>query len=858
MAQPTSNMKIYRASAGSGKTFTLVSEYIAMAIAHAGEPMAFAQTLAITFTNKATGEMKMRILSTLKQIADGDTHADAYVEQIKRILPRPISPDEIRRRCRATLKAILHNYDFFSVETIDSFFQGITADIATMIGYGARLQVFLSDGEAVSAAVDEMTKRAAEGGDQQLARMLNNYIDINQEEGTSWDFRRKLKRFGANVCGETYMQKADEINAAFGNIENFSKIRQALIREKKIAENEIEHLGDNLDIDFAQISNGKTLSDYVANCREGKDVKAGERVMSFINGRLKCTAPPAVAEAWRSQMADFERDKRRLYSKRDSAALTLANLSEMQMLQAIDSEVKRISREENRILLSKSKELIREQLRGESDVSFVFERAGRRFSHVMLDEAQDTSSMQFANMWKLIDNLQSSSGGRCVIVGDAKQSIYRWRSADSGILRRLAKEFDPEGRYTLRNNYRSRSNIVRFTGDVFTQLISPRGGTLADIYADVRQNAMAPEGGYVEVENIADARDTDEEGGNLRLKHLCANIMKARRAGVEFSDMAILTRRNSEITEISDYIKLLGLDIPISTAEANCILRSTAVRMVVAAMRYAHGEAFSPRDMVSGYFAAREYQRIRQGDAFSEPRAGEDYENVAEYVESALPQAFRDAASRITRLPIPEAAALAARTLGVMGIKADEPYLLTFFDYLSEYAERNPYDMQQFFDDWDVEAAGQFVNAASDGGVKAMTIHKAKGLEFHTVFIPRCDWKFVASGKQSQMWCTPHGGEPYLSIPVIPIAYNQKTIGTIYEDDYKRESAAIEIDNFNELYVAITRAKANLFIEYNYHPPQKEKPDAKITSMTAAKLIHEAIARLSPRDYQSSIVPSGK
>lgn len=186
------NLKIYRASAGSGKTFTLVSEYIAIAISSYVGTSAFANILAITFTNKATGEMKMRILNTLWYIKNRLRQGNSYVQKIGEILGGKLSEEEIRERCGITLNYILNNYDFFDVKTIDSFFQGIIGDIAAMIGYDSNLEVFLNDDEMVDFAVENIVAEAAEGKNRILTNLLKDYIEKNLEENSSWDFRRAL------------------------------------------------------------------------------------------------------------------------------------------------------------------------------------------------------------------------------------------------------------------------------------------------------------------------------------------------------------------------------------------------------------------------------------------------------------------------------------------------------------------------------------------------------------------------------------------------------------------------------------------------------------------------------------------
>ena len=851
----SSNIKVYRASAGSGKTFTLVSEYIALAISsHAGSS-AFAGILAITFTNKATWEMKMRILNTLWNIGNGLPQGNAYVEKIGGILGGKFGAEEIRERCATTLRHILNNYDFFDVKTIDSFFQGIVGDIAAMIGYDSTLEVFLNDDEAVDSAVENLVAQAAEGKNRVLSGLLGDYIEKNLEESSSWDFRRALKRFGLNVCREDYMRNETEINRVFGDGNTFSKIYNWLSQDKKKAENLISHLADSLTIDYDKIPKGRYVKNYVTKALKCECNGMNNSVLAFYEGNYgKTKASPEEMDMWHSQFVAFEKDRAQLFSRLNSAVLTLKNFNEMRMLDAIDREVKKESRDENRILLSKSQELVSEQLREGGNISFVFERAGRRYRHVMLDEAQDTSRMQFDSLWKLMSNLLAAEGNQCVVVGDVKQSIYRWRGGYWNILQRLGEKYDAEGRYVLGDNYRSYGNVVAFNNEFFENVRKQRSNGIDRIYSDVRQRAKRePTEGCVRIYEIpSDSDDVEEE----RLETLLDNIEMAHNSGVDYSEMAILTRKNDEIYAIADYVKSKNAPFKINTREAYNLTNSVAVEMVVDAMKYVYAEVCGKPDDVSGLFVAREYRRICDGTFFAEPVFEDANENaVREYIEKSLPPKLAKTKSSIAELPVAEMAMRLARMLCVSKIKGESQYLLTFMDYINAYSQRNAYDLKRFFDDWDAEGAKQYIAMGTENGIKAMTIHKAKGLEFHTVFIPYCDWKFVPANN-AKMWCSPHG-ENYDGIPLVPVSFVKKAKESIYDSDYDEETFNVEVDNLNMLYVAFTRAKANLFVQF---AERKKTDDTKntINSMRISDFLVYALSNMDMKKYGKTIVPGEK
>lgn len=865
----TGNIKVCRASAGSGKTFALVSEYIARTIDAPIGVTPYSSVLAITFTNKATGEMKMRILNTLSNIARGKKKGDDYLEAVYSLLSGRMTRENIRKQCGYAIAAILDGYDSFDVRTIDSFFQRIIKDIAAMIGYNSDLQVFLSDSEAIDTAVDTLVNKAASGADTTLSWQMDNYIALNLDDSDSWDFRKKLKQFGTTVCSEIYMRSADRIDRVFGDRKQFEDLIKVLNADRAVMESSIAALPSSLNIDFSRVKFGGKILTYVDKVGNAKvyekedNLEKPKSVNSLIIGDYgkNPKAPIADLEKWSKEMAAFELQKKKLYTQYISDGLILNHLNEMRMLQTIDSEVKRESRDSGRILLSKSQELLREQLRDSGDISFVFERAGRRYRHIMLDEAQDTSSMQFENLSKLIDNVCATGSNSCLTVGDVKQSIYRFRGGDWEILRELGEKYDPDGCNTLHTNYRSYGNIIGFNNALFSAISRCYNVLYGNLYSDVEQEI--PDSvlglGHVEIARYTDG-EPDDLGCELDLKSqecygLLNNIRKAMAKGVDPEDMAILCRTAKDIALISDFMAEKAPDIKILTQEAYDITNSLAVKMLVAAMRYLNGEATGYSDMISGFYAAREYARLCEGESYQEPHfSAGNSTAAADYIRATLPSEISEGSNYLIRLPLMELVMRLMAILKVDRIKSETQYICTFADYISSYSLINPYDITKFLDDWGTEGSQQHIVSGEEHSIRALTIHKAKGLEFHTVFIPFCDWPFTQNGKKSVMWCEPEGGI-YDKVPLVPIDFVKKTKMSIFSDDYDREARNIMIDNLNYLYVALTRAKANLFIGYGSksQPTDRPLPLPPVTSIRVADLLDRALLEFDPKEYCGDI-----
>lgn len=793
--------------------------------------------------------MKSRILNALWWMWRGEPAGTGYVAKVGELLGGRLSADDIRQRCGIALRKILWHYDSFDVKTIDSFFQGVVGDIAGLIGYGGRMDVSLDDAGAVSEAVDSIVEKASEGSDAGLTLLLADYIEKNLDEGTSWDFRRALKRFGSNVCREWYMEGVDAVDQVYGNADVFARLYGWLQGERAAAVTALEGASTGLTIDFSKFTDGRYLSRHIEKVCHGDADVGSKASANFLSGNFKkFSVPPALMEQWRKEYEGFSKRSDEEIKRLNSAELTLGNLNEMRMLRAIDIEVKRIGRENGRILLSKSQELVDGQLRDGGNIPFVFERAGRRYRHVMLDEAQDTSQMQFSNLWRLMGGVVAQIGGSGVVVGDAKQSIYRWRGGDWTMLQRLGDEYDPKGLFRLTGNYRSYTRVVEFNNAFFSALQESMDEPMKSIYSDVRQQALSGNAGGCVRFNCIDA-STSEEVEELRLQWLMDVINAAHAAGVDYSEMAILTRTNDEVARIAQCVKAEGIDI--ATDEAYTLGGSIAVRMIVAALAFATGEVDGNHCNIDGFFVAREYQRLQQGvDKFFEPApiGGED--SVREYIMSALPRDFVASIDEIVRQPIAEAAMRIAATLGVGRVEGETQYLLTFFDYISQYSTTNPFDVSRFIDDWESDGVRQKVAASATGGVKAMTIHKAKGLEFHTVFVPFCDWRLMPVNT-GVMWCKPHGPGLYDTIPLVPINFGSKAHESIYSHDYLTEEAAIEIDNLNTLYVAFTRAKANLFVAYA--KPRSE--GRTVASRRVSQWVERALATIDPALMEGEVVP---
>ena len=872
-------LTVYKASAGSGKTFTLATEYIRLIVEN---PQSYRNILAVTFTNKATEEMKMRILSQLygiwKQLPESDNYLRRIAEQTG------YEPKVICERAGIGLTNLLNNYNYFRVETIDTFFQSVLRNMARELDLTNNLRIGLNDNQVEEMAVDQLI--ADLSTTDMVLQWILKYIMDNISDDKSWNIISQIKRFGRTIFKDEYKRVSRQLEQKMnekGFFEQYTtqlrEIRQAAQeRMKEIGESFFDTLeGEGLTIDDLA-NKGRGIASFFNKLRNGIFDASIENatVANHLGSPEKwCSrAHPqrdficALAESTLGDILRYAVEERpqqwKLYK---SADLTLCHLNQLRLLGSIEEKVHQLNETANRFLLSDTQQLLHSLIDG-SDSPFIFEKIGTQLEHVMIDEFQDTSTVQWQNFRVLLDEAMSHEGGSNLIVGDVKQSIYRFRGGDWEILQKLGQKYDPDGRNTLHNNFRSEGNVVKFNNDLFAAIRDAYSGDYGDLYADVKQNIIKgrENRGYVDI-RVYEKEGTAEEQRARQCEGLLESIRTAHDAGVRYADMAILCRSKADITTITDYLAVNTPEISITTEEAYNLTGSLAVQMIIAAIRYINGDATSNPDIISGYFLALEYSRMLSPDFTAPVFAAGDREAkaVKSFIHSHLPDELTRDGAFLVRLPIDELVMRLIRILRLGNLSSESQYIFTFVDYVNSYAALNGYDLQRFLDDWESEGPGQRISSGQEDSISAMTIHKAKGLEFHTVFIPFCDWKFVANNKANTMWCEPNGDASdktpavYSDIPLVPINFHKAAMNSIYAGDYQRESHNIMVDNLNYLYVALTRARCNLFVGYTHKAEAgpRSNPDA-ITSITAGRLMDRALSGsdFNPDEYKGEIIPS--
>ena len=442
---------VYKASAGSGKTFTLAVEYIKLLILN---PRAYRQILAVTFTNKATAEMKERILTQLYGIWKADPASDAYLKRIKEDLnSSSLSDKELRQRAGMALQYMLHDYSRFRVETIDSFFQSVMRNLARELELSPNLNIELNNADVLSDAVDSMIEKLTPSSP--VLAWLLDYINERIADDKRWNVSNEVKSFGRNIFDESYIERGEGLRLKLRSPETIKLYRDVLREMETDALEQMKGFYDQFEGELdghalvpEDLKGGaRGIGSYFRKLRDGrltdKDVLNATLQNSLADAKNWTTKTSSrkdeIIRLAETSLIPLLQDAERLRPQKsrtiNSCRLSLQHLNKLQLLNHIDEEVRTLNREHNRFLLSDTNALLH-KLVHEGDSSFVFEKIGANIRNVMIDEFQDTSRMQWDNFrLLLLEGL--SQGADSLIVGDVKQSIYRWRNGDWGILNSL-------------------------------------------------------------------------------------------------------------------------------------------------------------------------------------------------------------------------------------------------------------------------------------------------------------------------------------------------------------------------------------------------------------------------------------
>ena len=824
-------LTVYKASAGSGKTFTLASEYITLVVKN---PQDYKKILAVTFTNKATQEMKTRILSQLYGIAHKLPDSQAYYEQVLRKTGFPELT--IRENAAEALSLLTHHYNEFRVQTIDAFFQSVLRNLARELNLTANLRIDLNDEQVEAQAVDELINSLEEG--EEVLTWIRDYIDKNIEDDKGWNVIGQIKDFGKNIFKDFYKDHKAELDSRFREesffddfITDLRKIRKESPKKVKEQAGKLLQKISDAGVDIGYFIKG--LCGYITKQFENEPTDEGPsaNVLKCLDSPdnwllKKCPAGEKerinalISESWYDDLLLLEQYRKECWKEYQSSNLTLKHLSQLRLLHAISEAVDEINKDTNRFMLSNTQSLL-STLMKDTDTPFVFEKMGAYLKHIMIDEFQDTSTIQWTNFRKLLDNCMAQIESHNLIVGDVKQSIYRWRQGDWKLLNNIEHDFSEEQIKIepLETNYRSEENIIRFNNAFFTQAVIQtvkelesddiKGASqLIEAYKEIEQKPRKDDGkGSVHIKLFPyDKKAVSEYNENV-LNELVNNIRELLKRGYKQKDIAILVRSKGVIQDIADKFQgEFGTDVSIVSDEAFQLDASLAVNVIIAALRL----LTHPDDKLTESKLVKLYQQqVIQTDRDNNALFVDEGERE---LKSFLPSGYVDKFDFLLRSSLVDLVDEIYSLFNLGSLEGQSAYVCTFYDTLNEYLRDHPADIDDFIEEWEDSLSSNTIQSDEVDGIRLITIHKSKGLEYDNVLIPFCDWGLEKT-VGNIIWCPGDNKEkPYGDLPLIPIDFSKKMIGTVFEDDYKEEHLQNTVDNMNLLYVAFTRAGKNLFI----------------------------------------------
>lgn len=833
MKTEKNGLTVYKASAGAGKTFTLAVEYIKLLVR---DPYAYRHILAVTFTNKATGEMKERILGQLYAISRKLPEATPYLKRL--IEELDFSEEEISKRAAQALQLLVHDYGRFRVETIDSFFQSVMRNLARELELSPNLNIELDDDKLLGEAVEALFRKLEPNSE--LMRWILDYIDEKINDDKRWNIIEEVRRFGKNLFDEHYMVHGTTLRRKLQEEGYLGKFRRLLATWAKELEEGFQQQAERFDKELQQAGltpeelagKSKGIASYFRKLAAGK--KLGDKDIKNATLERALEDPEvwaAKTSPRRAEIIDLA-DRRFIPLLREaetyrtknwktllSCRLSLEHLYKIGLLTYIDNELHVQNDLHNRFLLSETSNLLHNLVK-EDDTSFVFEKTGTIIRHVMIDEFQDTSRLQWNNFrLLLIESL--SQGAESMIVGDVKQSIYRWRGGDWEILSGLKDRFAhfPIREHHLTVNRRSEANVIDFNNLFFTdavQILNKRWLTesgkicksLLNAYSDVCQQSPKEEKrGHVSVTFLS--AETNAAYETETLHRLLECIKQLTDQGIAQSEIAILLRYKKYIPQIAEWFSREASQYKLVSNEAFLLQASPAVNLLIVALR----SMLYPDDTAASSTLAYEWQtkvleNVLSFDKICTPQPGE---TLTQCITRYLPEEWNQTLPNLYTLPLHELFESLFRIFSLDRLQGQDGYLLSFFDGLDEYLQNGKTNPEAFLRYWEETLYKRAIPAGEIDGIRILSIHASKGLEFHTVLIPFCDWELQSSNHGELVWCTPQE-EPFNQMDLIPVNFSSQMADSIYYTEYEQERLQQWVDNLNLLYVAFTRTASNLIV----------------------------------------------
>ncbi len=873
-------LTVYKASAGSGKTFQLVVEYLKLLIIN---PFNYKHILAVTFTNKATNEMKSRILEQLNLLASGKN--SKYLEFLKN--KTKFSEENIRQKARQVLKNILHDYNRFSISTIDSFTQRVIKAFNRELGISPNFALELDDGLILEEAVDRMMARIDQ--DKKLLDWLVKFSEEKITENQSQRIEEDIKSLGQELFKERFQiffpeskdspytrenlellkKELGKIIATFESVlMNKGKEAVKIMKEHSLVIDDFSGKGRGIGAFFVKLSEGKqpniTKTVEAASVEIEKWYSKSSNKKEFIHGVVEQKLQPVLSEILNYHQKESE--------KYYSATAVNKQLRMLGILTDLKEEIKILLHEKGMLQLSDSN-LLLSKIIGESDAPFIYEKVGNFFKYFMLDEFQDTSALQWNNFKPLISN-SLSEGNKNLLVGDVKQSIYRWRNSDWNILAEQVNSdfpnYEPETK-TLAKNWRSDKNIIDFNNSVIAHLkttfethlfsesddeewnlLKEKFKNVYDDFSQAQGIETTENNGFVQI-NFLEEENFQENS----IQHLIEQVKQLQNNGFKASDIAILIRTNKEGTQIiGEFLSAAKMqenknyNLSVLSNESLFLHASRSVLFVILVIEW----LIDPENKITKAALIHLWENIikpelsKKGISFETAQQTIDFSHHPQKVsqlekdfekefESELGKRLRELKQKVLLTSLDETITQICGHFMLFKLESELPFLQTLIDKAGEIKSSVSNDLSNFLYWWNEKGLRTSVNVNDEvDSIRLLTIHKSKGLEFKAVLIPFLKWNTSPVGNQAPtLWCRTNE-EPFSRFPLLPVKAGRALENTFFKKEYYEEKANSFTDVMNLIYVAFTRAESVLMVN---------AVDSQKVGKTVNSLLKESLQQMS-------------
>ncbi|MBL7856684.1 MAG: UvrD-helicase domain-containing protein [Cyclobacteriaceae bacterium] len=855
---------IYRSSAGSGKTRTLAKEYLALALRFRSDY--FKHILAVTFTNKATQEMKDRILAYLDAFANG--RKNELGDELKKELK--LDDSTFRQYAQEVQGEVLHQYAQFSISTIDAFFQKVIRSFTREAGLVGDYRLEVEHDAVVEEVIDNLIDEL--GSNQELTNWVIEFARDNLENERAWDVRSSLIEFTAEIFREEFSSVEESINRVTGDRKYFVRLRESLSNQRKdffdrVSKPSVEALNiiKSLGWDISDISYGKnsglfTFFESLARLKNIKELKPpGTRIRDHFTSAEKWPSKKSsraneIVQVAETKLIPILNDLLTSYDEHFkasfSAEVVLRNMYVFGLLTDIARKLKEFKSENNLMLLADAPRFL-EGVIQDSDTPFIYEKVGSFYRHYLIDEFQDTSGMQWKNFLPLLVN-NLDQGYRSVVVGDVKQAVYRWRGGDLKLLQQNVEQNIGQERvefHQLDKNFRSAFHVVSFNNALFqtaaAHIAAETGQAISvEAYKDIAQTISTSKDGFVHVEFIQENYSHQEDGETeeseswkeMALHKIPVHLEKLQSIGVPLKDIAILVRKNDEGQNIAAYLLQYqnsvnakpGCKYDVVSNESLRIDGASSVNLVLAALRY----LLNPDDAIARAQLGYEFARFHQPN-----RLLTEVFSVSNRVffEDNLPTAFTKSKTSLKKLPLFELTETLIEIFELGDYTGELVYLQAFQNLVLDFYTRERNDLGAFLEWWEENKHKKSIQVSGEvDAIQIITIHKSKGLQFPYVIIPFCSWNLDHDNFNAPNLWVKSEHSLFADAGFMPVKYASALQNTFFTDYYNDERSRCYLDNLNVLYVALTRAEYGLIVTAPHISNRKN-------DKTIARLLHTSI-----------------